>query len=924
MTKTALATLREQLRFFESEKAEQPHSNPVSRLAHQLHKALDQGHLSLEDLQALIKEIGDKALQKRAKRLGKYIGLDAIEKRRDTLLAFAEEKANQSFSAFKTWLEHPKFGFVLTAHPTFLLSKTLSKACVQYTLGKKVNLEGMLHKPDRPITLEDEHQRAQQSLALAREAQHKLVIAILKLAKKHFPETWHQLNPRLLTLASWVGYDYDGRTDIRWHDSFNLRLKEKVLIYADYSARLKALGFRETNEIAQKLDAQSRTIQEIIEALEDREASQSALPQIADTLYTTNRKKFDKAALLAKLDACIDSKSSCELVALRSYIKTHGFGSGLIHLRVNAVQLHNALDGFTGFKQTGGAVYRTDAQKLSSMLDQSTIWQVNFADLSTEKSTAIRQLLFATQVLKHVDSDAPIRFLIAECENPLTVLIALYFAKRFGIDQKIDISPLFETPNALQVGARLIERLLENPLYVDYVQKRKKLCIQAGFSDAGRFLGQIPATLAIERLQIQLARAIERKGLRNVHVLIFNTHGESMGRGAHPSSLEERLGYVFTPYARAAYACRNISVSQETSIQGGDGYLMLGEQRLAEATLTSALVYEWHNHHGQSDDPFYKDKAFALDFFLALKKWQEGMYHQEEYRTVLGAFGTNLLYKTGSRATKRSKTSRDPRSLGDPGLLRAIPHNASLQQLGIPANVIAGLGITEKHERAKLSELLAQSTRLQSLFLMVSWAKERTSLDALGAYADLFSPLTWTNHLQYIPKEQIYSYERLAQSLEHDTRRYGLRDFVSQMQRELHNLEPLLSHIDSVQNTDSQETLALLHALRIALIKYLWVKAASLPRFTPGAGVRFADVMRETLSLNIIEATQMMRDAFPLSENSKNWQKKIREPSNYGTQNTEQGSYDALNRECIDPLLTFYDTIRQISVGIAHIFSAHG
>ena len=229
MTKTTLATLREKLRFFESEKAEQPHSNPVSRLAHQLHKALDQGHLSLEDLQALIKEISDEALQKRAKRLGKYIGLDVIEKRRDTLLAFAEEKANQSFSVFKTWLEYPKFGFVLTAHPTFLLSKTLSKACVQYTLGKKVNLEGIVHKPDIPITLEDEHQRTQQSLALAREAQHKLVIAILKLAKKHFPETWHQLNPQLLTLASWVGYDYDGRTDIRWHDSFNLRLKEKVL-----------------------------------------------------------------------------------------------------------------------------------------------------------------------------------------------------------------------------------------------------------------------------------------------------------------------------------------------------------------------------------------------------------------------------------------------------------------------------------------------------------------------------------------------------------------------------------------------------------------------------------------------------------------------------------------------------------------------
>ena len=44
----------------------------------------------------------------------------------------------------------------------------------------------------------------------------------------------------------------------------------------------------------------------------------------------------------------------------------------------------------------------------------------------------------------------------------LLSLIALFFAKLFGVQDIVDISPLFETPAALETGARLIERRAEN------------------------------------------------------------------------------------------------------------------------------------------------------------------------------------------------------------------------------------------------------------------------------------------------------------------------------------------------------------------------------------------------------------------------------------------------------------------------------
>ena len=54
--------------------------------------------------------------------------------------------------------------------------------------------------------------------------------------------------------------------------------------------------------------------------------------------------------------------------------------------------------------------------------------------------------MIATQIFKHIDNDQPIRFLIAECEQPISIFSALYLAKKLDIHKKIDIS-LFSKQN---------------------------------------------------------------------------------------------------------------------------------------------------------------------------------------------------------------------------------------------------------------------------------------------------------------------------------------------------------------------------------------------------------------------------------------------------------------------------------------------
>jgi phosphoenolpyruvate carboxylase len=253
-----------------------------------------------------------------------------------------------------------------------------------------------------------------------------------------------------------------------------------------------------------------------------------------------------------------------------------GLGMGWIHFRVNAAQLHNAIrrhidpDG-TLDMGSGQALIR-----LRGLLETVKPLRSNFAALAVESTTAVRQFLAMAAILKHVDADTPIRLLIAECEQPQTVLAALYFARLFGIADRVDVSPLFETETALEHGGRFLDALLAEPAYQAQARQRGRLAIQTGFSDAGRFVGQVPAALAIERLQGRLARAMVSNGLSDVAALIFNTHGESMGRGAHPASFTDRLAWPMSRWARAQFAKAGIRVDAEASFQGGDGFLFFG------------------------------------------------------------------------------------------------------------------------------------------------------------------------------------------------------------------------------------------------------------------------------------------------------------------------------------------------------------
>ena len=79
------------------------------------------------------------------------------------------------------------------------------------------------------------------AIANAQDARDRIVGELCAEARRRWPDNASEFTPLPFRFASWVGYDMDGRTDIKWHTSIGFRLAEKAERLARYVAQLEAI-----------------------------------------------------------------------------------------------------------------------------------------------------------------------------------------------------------------------------------------------------------------------------------------------------------------------------------------------------------------------------------------------------------------------------------------------------------------------------------------------------------------------------------------------------------------------------------------------------------------------------------------------------------------------------------------------------------
>jgi phosphoenolpyruvate carboxylase len=945
------------------QKATSNHLQSTSRnLALHISSLVQGGRTDLDGLSDLVQLLTTKAFTYRARKLRDYVGEcsggenEAILGKLFESLTRDQDGKTVPFKVFRDVVERAAFGIVITAHPTFSISQRLTRILAELatrcdgkdpkTSDNADDLTGKSlaeligeaatapHGSPKTMTLDDEMDFALMAIGNIRRALRRVYRVLFSVARRTYPDDWQTLTPKLLTVASWVGYDLDGRADIGWAVTLKKRMTVEKLALDDYLDALA--GSTGLDDVQARLRASAEMLDGDLERLNadpnDVDAVAAFSRAMVDSLET---RLVDLGWAIGRLGEEINKGGEpvASLAVLRAEMANFGLAFAHTHVRLNATQIANAIrhDVSLTSSPEDPANRRRYLRNISTLLETVEPVTINFGSIMRERTSAKRLVMLVTQFLKFVDTDEPIRFLIAECNTAFTVLSALYFAKLFGIADKIDISPLFETSHALEQGHEIIAELLDNPQYLDTIRRRGRLCIQTGYSDAGRYIGQIPASLALERTRIKLAHLLAERGLTDVELVIFDTHGESIGRGTHPLSFSDRLDYIYPPESRAVFAKAGIRIKQEVSFQGGDGYVYFANPDLAFSTVCRLLDHALADTAGGPDDdaapdPFYEDNDFSLDFFLSVKGFNERLMDNPDYAVTLDLFGLNLLYPTGSRTMKRQHVDGGQVDMEHPSQVRAIPHNAILQQLGYLSNTISGLGKAITKDQERFNELFQKSDRLRRLISMAAYARHLSDLDRLHGYISLFDPTIWIRRstVESDP-DRVEQMRHLAHLLRHSSRhekmnrvyRIFLNDTVHLDQAlTAMNAESLLPEYAEACSPD----LALLHGVRIAMIHEIFLLIARMPRFSNLA--RSADdVINELLHLNIKHGVDILRQGFPVSEATPD-PDAFGETATYHT-DADQG-YEREHRELFDPIENLYDMVRRIGTAISHITGGVG
>jgi phosphoenolpyruvate carboxylase len=550
--------------------AADPFSNPILLFALDLTLRMDRGEINLDGLESLVRRLTAEAFADRAERLRNYLGETAITANERAITALLDNQARaSSFEDFRSALLRSVFGVVFTAHPTFSITLELARSLAELATGQTVagvaldpagrdqRLDAAAqldHRPPAELSLEVEHAWVTEALNHAHDALDAVQRAALRVAREYWPEQWTRLEPRLVTLASWVGYDQDGRTDITWTRTMAARLAEKLAMIERHRTRVEDLERGAIGEFLAALEPLSSmlatagaTVTRQIELLAAAERDPAWMAAFGRAMVSGRAHALvETAPLMASIEIALTAAPGDEqrevLLMMRASVKTHGMGLAHVHVRLNASQLHNSARRLVGLETEPNdpANRRSYFNMINDLLGRVRPLSISFESLIEERASAKRLMMTVAQIVKYIDAETPIRFLIAETETGFTLLTALYYARLFGVADRVEISPLFETEEAFERGERVIEEALKSPHYRAYLEQHGRLAVQFGFSDSGRFIGQMAATFRIERLRLRLAQLLERYGLSQLEAILFNTHGESIGRGGHPSTFADR------------------------------------------------------------------------------------------------------------------------------------------------------------------------------------------------------------------------------------------------------------------------------------------------------------------------------------------------------------------------------------------------
>jgi phosphoenolpyruvate carboxylase len=309
------------------------------------------------------------------------------------------------------------------------------------------------------------------------------------------------------------------------------------------------------------------------------------------------------------------------------------------------------------------------------------------------------------------------------------------------------------------------------------------------------------------------------------------------------------------------------------------------------------------------------------------------MMNDPNFAALLDAYGLNMLYPAGSRAQRRQHDGAAQHvDLSHPSQLRAIPHNAILQQLGLLANTLGGAGQAAAKDPDKFARFYRASPRFRRVFAMVEWALAFSDPDVLRGYIDTLDPTSWRREASHVAERGPAAERRkVALYLERVDRHDRLTRILCVLEHDLLDLERELAGCRAVEppaeplipdpGPEARANLRLLHAIKIALIQRIFRLATHIPEFSDQQGVTPEALIGNILHLDIEDSLRRLVLIFPKID-SAGAAGDFGESASYRSDANQ--SYEQEHARIFQPLAGLHELLRRASVGVYHSLGALG
>lgn len=157
--------------------------------------------------------------------------------------------------------------------------------------------------------------------------------------------------------------------------------------------------------------------------------------------------------------------------------------------------------------------------------------RLDFSDTTNETLEVFRLIRRAHERVGPASIDS---YVISMTRGASDVLGVLLMARDAGVDDAIDIVPLFETIADLHAAPAIMGRLLAEPTYARHLAARaRSQQVMIGYSDSNKDGGYLTANWELHLVQRALPAVCERHG---VALTLFHGRGGTIGRGGGPTN----------------------------------------------------------------------------------------------------------------------------------------------------------------------------------------------------------------------------------------------------------------------------------------------------------------------------------------------------------------------------------------------------